>query len=470
MTTDQTRDACTFNGPTRALESERRGSCGAYFALIIIIMIYIMLSCIDLSQSGLLRVRLPRALGGDEPHYVLIASSVAYDHDFDLGNDYERVAAGRADAGLALAGQVLDHHTVVLDPGGAGSILWQRTRVAEAGRSGVFRLLPGAPGYASSPIAVERPAHPPALSAAVGVVAAAVAWLSGRHVDVEAVFALVNLAAGAAAIMATYGAGRAVLPPWGAVLACAILTLASPWLAYGQLLFSETAAGLLLVLALGAILREAPVSAGVFSAGAFWIKPPFVCAGLAWIVYLAVARRPAQAARMAAVCTLGGVALVLFNFWLARTPFVSGAEGFVPARGVWTALMTLVSPGHGLLVFAPWVLPTFIVGALLLREPAHRGVIVALLLPAVLYYPVVSSHRSLGGYGYGPRYWVAMMPILAIAACYCVRARATRSVLGSMVLTVALAAVASLTSVPCVRSVMNLSPHVALRRVVRSVF
>ena len=41
----------------------------------------------------------PYLIGGDEPHYALMAHSIAVDHDIDLTQDYIRVAAGSKAAG-----------------------------------------------------------------------------------------------------------------------------------------------------------------------------------------------------------------------------------------------------------------------------------------------------------------------------------------------------------------------------------
>lgn len=52
----------------------------------------------------------PRIIGGDEPYYALMASSIATDGDFDLREDYERVARGSNAAGAAFASVTLEPH------------------------------------------------------------------------------------------------------------------------------------------------------------------------------------------------------------------------------------------------------------------------------------------------------------------------------------------------------------------------
>ncbi len=61
----------------------------------------------------------PALIGGDEPHYALMAHSVAMDGDFSLDNNYIEVEAGAQSAGRKHAGKVLDHH--LLPSGNTGS-------------------------------------------------------------------------------------------------------------------------------------------------------------------------------------------------------------------------------------------------------------------------------------------------------------------------------------------------------------
>ena len=55
----------------------------------------------------------PALIGGDEPHYALMAHSLAVDGDLDLEEDYRRVEAGSPAAGRKIAGWRLDRHVRV---------------------------------------------------------------------------------------------------------------------------------------------------------------------------------------------------------------------------------------------------------------------------------------------------------------------------------------------------------------------
>ncbi|MCZ7650501.1 MAG: hypothetical protein M5U13_04780 [Thermoanaerobaculia bacterium] len=52
----------------------------------------------------------PALIGGDEPHYALLAHSLASDCDLELSDDYAAVEEGSAAAGRKRAGQGLDRH------------------------------------------------------------------------------------------------------------------------------------------------------------------------------------------------------------------------------------------------------------------------------------------------------------------------------------------------------------------------
>ncbi|MEY4547857.1 MAG: hypothetical protein RL685_4052 [Pseudomonadota bacterium] len=65
-----------------------------------------------------LKLRLPYAFLGDEPHYLITLNSVLWDGDVELGNNYARAWLGHVDSGLHRAGQILDHHTYLHSFGG----------------------------------------------------------------------------------------------------------------------------------------------------------------------------------------------------------------------------------------------------------------------------------------------------------------------------------------------------------------
>jgi len=53
----------------------------------------------------------PRVLSGDLPHYLVVASSIVKDGDFDLTNNYEDAENGNCDTGFNAKGKTIDHHS-----------------------------------------------------------------------------------------------------------------------------------------------------------------------------------------------------------------------------------------------------------------------------------------------------------------------------------------------------------------------
>jgi hypothetical protein len=56
---------------------------------------------------------IPNIYSGDEPHYLILANSIRFDRDLELGSDYEGVRNGSNRAGKIFTGKPLDHHTVI---------------------------------------------------------------------------------------------------------------------------------------------------------------------------------------------------------------------------------------------------------------------------------------------------------------------------------------------------------------------
>lgn len=320
-----------------------------------------------------------RATSGDEPHYLLVTNSLLHDRDLELQEDYRRVEAGGADAGVWFRGVWLHHHTIVVGHG-----LWLKLACVPPG-------------------AVEVPAHPPAFPAMLALLVVPFRPAKDRTEHFAGV--AVALLAWLAAVATFAGALRAGLTPRRAAVAAGLL-VASPWLAYARGFYSEIAIGLALALGFWALQAGRPGLAAAAAAAAAILKPPFALVGAAWIVERWWAGERRAALRMAAVLGAAGLALVAFNVGFAKTPVVAGAEGFVPARSLRWLFGTLFDLKHGLFVFVPWAL----VAAVDLRRWR------AMLLPALPYLALVGAHATLGGFCYGPRYWIPFLPWFAIAA------------------------------------------------------
>lgn len=320
----------------------------------------------------------PALLGGDEPHYALMAHSLAVDRDLDLDADYGRVADGSREAGVRFAGRRLTPH------------------VAE--RHGRLRFahglgLPLLAAPAVFVLSVVAPHAGPDWPLGLGMLAlTGTALLAG----VELLGRLTGDARAAVAVgVATY--------------------FGTPLWFYSRTFFTEPAIWSLVVLGIWFFVRERPVAAGVALGAAFWCKETgllAVVAVLGAVLVLRGARRtlPALAAW-----------LVVAALWLGRGWLLYG-EPFATAQpfttGAWSGLGHVLLDGrHGLLGFAPLVLV-----ALLPVGPLPAGATVvrrAAGLLAAAYVAVTAAWIDWGGGTcYGPRLLVPAIAGLAVPVSF----------------------------------------------------
>ncbi|HEV8238897.1 MAG TPA: hypothetical protein VGS57_05980 [Thermoanaerobaculia bacterium] len=322
---------------------------------------------------------------GDEPYYLLVTHSLAYDFDADLANNY---AAGDS---LRFLPRRLEPQPG--DPVGQHGELYSRHNV-------VLPLLLALP---------YRIAGAAGACAAMAALTAALAWLTlrlARH--------------------------RFAASPGGAMLAWALLAFAPPLLLYSHQVWVEVPAALLIVLALDALRKlESDRRAVVL----FWtmvvllplLKLRFAAfAGLltllAWWRSGRQQRGLVERVRGLAAAAAGMVALfaaiLAFNharFGAALKTY--GLEQLLPEAG-WQvvlarALGLFFDVGFGLFTTAPlWMLLIPAVLLLARRRPALAAELAFLVVP---YLMLVSFRREWYG-GWSPpfRYGLAVLPLLAL--------------------------------------------------------
>ena len=410
-------------------------------------------------HDGLARTS-PAVTSGDEPHYLLVVSSLLYDHDLQLQEDYRRVLAGGAQAGLSYRGNELDHHTILVNVRTGEHELWARVYDWTAHvpckqpcvpfRKLTQRLAPG-------PDVVEVPAHPPAWPLLLALLVAP--FRPGPEaLEAEAGNA-VALLAWLALVVTAFTATRAGFSPREALCAALLAGIASPWLAYTRSYFAEVPIGLALSLALWALLARRPFLAGLGLVAAAALKPPFGLTGAVWAVDLWLHGRRKEALQLGAVVLAGGAAIAGFNLWLAHTPVIAGTIGFEPGTpGLGAIGVMLFDNAHGLLNFAPWALLALWVAA---RQSSVRGPewVRWISLGAAPYLVIVAATSTPeGGYCYGPRYWIPLIPWLALLA---MQARGARKLLAALAL---IGAVIALPGALRYRHLFNEPAIAALRR------
>lgn len=359
----------------------------------------------------------PIASSGDEPHYLIMISSLLIDRDLDLANNYESARRGGFDAGRRRVSRNLDHHTVVTDRRTGHSALWGQLFGLEPRPcdprdptcTGYNRATNLFPDYTpNNPNFAERPWHSvpfPALLALLIAGSRQEAFEAKATYMVVLISWLTGLVTYACALK--LGLNR----NWS-LGAVAVLFFASPWFVYSHSLFAMTFLGLLLALALLAMLYRRFIIAPILITIASMQSEAFVVIIPAWAFYLYFTKQK----KAGWMLGLAGITSLVVAGLINRLLL-----GRVSLRGMWILFSPVlweayVEPGRGLFLFVPWCLVVFFFLGVLLynwRTDLDRPImlIAAAFLPMAAIYTFM---QDTGGDGFGPRYWVPHLPWLSI--------------------------------------------------------
>ncbi|MGQ9496608.1 MAG: hypothetical protein ACUVRY_10245 [Thermoanaerobaculaceae bacterium] len=319
----------------------------------------------------------PALIGGDEPHYALMAHALATGGDLDLAEAYRQVAEGSKIAGRKFAGKILDKH---LRPYGGGEI---------------FSHPLGLPMLAAPLIWLKNcvsPAAPPDLL--LGLMTVAITFLA--------------LAAGLD-LVAALGWGRA------GVLAVLTLYFSTPLWYYSRTFFTEPFLWALPVLALWAVSRRRQLLATVCLGLVVLVKEPAVLTVTAIVGVSLIVGGWRWAAALGAGPAVAGILYFAKNLLVYGNPLVMSQAFQVgePLRGF---IGTLFDSAHGLLPFAPVVaviLVSYPLGVLhpCTKAPLHTAALAVFLAWLVLVALWVDWR---GGSCFGPRLLLPVLPAFVV--------------------------------------------------------
>jgi hypothetical protein len=204
-------------------------------------------------------------------------------------------------------------------------------------------------------------------------------------------------------------------------MAVALLLFASPWLAYARSFYSEVIAGLLFTTALFLYLASSPSLAAATIGLALWVKPQYGLIGAAWVAELLLRRRYRQSLAMIAIVGAAASALLLFNQYGARRWLVGGNFGFQFGNPIAGFYATLAGSHYGLLAYAPWALigacgAAWVLTRRALSEQASDRLLIAVAPGLLLNLIMLSLLGFSPATCWGPRYWVPLLPWLALAS------------------------------------------------------
>jgi hypothetical protein len=389
-------------------------------------------------QGGIRRVE-PQAVSGDEPHYLIMINSLLFDRDLRLDPDFMRVRAGGYEAGARFRGRKFGGHAVLVN---------RRTRENAKCHEGCSEESIRALGGNLDELAMY-PAHPVGFPAFMALLALP---FQPEPQQVEGVVGTLNLLLSIVGVLLAYAGARKAGLAQGPSFATAILLgFASAWFPYARSYFSESAIGVALLLGFVSLRMRRPVLCGIAIGVAASMKSVFALCGLVWVIERLWARRYREAGLLTASMAVCGLLQVWFNMRLLGSAVSVGAGSFVSANGWQSFRETLFDPSHGLFPFMPWAVLALLWAPAGFRRAAtspSKGLDTharrQLALPLFSFLAVYSIIGWGPGYCYGPRYWVALLPFLAMAAVdFAVSGKEWR-----LHLTGALAAVGMLVAVP----------------------
>jgi len=378
------------------LPHDRLQRAAVFLVFLALLFLMFAVTRVELVPGPKLRIGFVAPAAGDQIHYEIALDTILFDHTLELQDAYAR--------------RGFDHHTIVVNKRTGHHASW-------------FVVLPDLSlsrrsfyekEFAASPDVYEVSAHPIAFPALLAVVLAPFHPYPG---DVDRDASLVMVLVSWLTVVVTYLVARRIGMGRGcALLSATVLALASPWLGYTRSLFAEPAIGLSLALAIWAFESGRPMLCASAAAAAAIFKPPFALVGAGFIMERIWARKFNEAAAMAKVLSALGIGLMAFNYWLARTPIITGNLGLEPSWSLGPLYRTLLGPKHGLFRFAPWTIYAFVALGFGLLTGNGSSPLRRMAIPILLFMGLLALD-SLGPlYCYGPRYWVPMLPWLAIAA------------------------------------------------------
>ena len=393
------------------------------------------------------RAGLPWVTSGDEPHYLVMLHSVLRDGDLDLRNNYDSALRGSTEAGARFARDPLYHHAAYY-PGGRFAHWYSlyNSAAPPVEREGWWRF-PARPG--TPPELADQPeysTHPPGLP----LVWAALLWPWRDSTRLESYTLLLSgLVTCAAAWIFRRFMRRGGLDEGWSNLATAVTFLGTPVWHYGRTDFAEPYLLCLALLAYHLLLAvDRPgffraSTAGAALAVGLLIKPPFALLAAPLFLLLVLRRQWGRAAVMALpLLAAAGATLVLNDRWFGSPwrpaqAWNSGnlAGGMAGFFFRWDKGLIFYAPAL-ILALACW--PRFVRTA-----GATAWVLLGGIVP---YFLLMSLWKEWhGGYCYGPRLILPLLPLAfaaLVTAPACLAARAGQATVQRLVELVILASLA----------------------------
>lgn len=354
---------------------------------------------------------LPTVLAGDEPHFLIMINSLVNDGDLELKNNYASVHRGSSQAGMLWAGTPLDHHTVWYL--GGERLQWahifeldnSKWQEDSAGwpkptiRQGITVDVSDLPEYSHHPAGLAFLLAPFLFP-----------FRGTSYLEPMAVFY-----SGIAVVLAMMFF-RLLIQEFTsdlclANLVTALAFLGTPVWHYGRTLFTEP---FLLFFAISAyflaLRKRMSLLPGCLMAAGILMKLPFLLLMLPLLVDLLIQKRFKRVVFFSLPVVIS-VALTFFmNYTMFGSPFKT-TQHYIIGNFKEGTIGLLLFWDHGILPFAPVVLIALLAWPKFMRNHFRESLMFA--TGFILYFLLMAFYGLWhGGWCYGPRYVVPVIPFL----------------------------------------------------------
>jgi hypothetical protein len=323
------------------------------------------------------------------------------DGDLELANNYNSVHQGSEQAGYRFRGLGLDHHTMWYE----GKQLWHWFQFYESW---------GKPYPVLKKGVQEPPAHPELPWNVPGLALLLAPFLFPFRGTTYLEPAALLLSAAAA--FGSFWCLRRILSKylddtWKVNMIAAFSVLGTPLWHYSRTLFPEGFLAFFLLACLWLYFEERFFSAGIFLAVAIFVKPPIGLAGLPLLAEMLLRKRFQPLLLFSVPLAISTAAFFAVNAGVYGGPLNAPSDIYfqLPFR---TLLWQMVS-FRGIVPFVPIIVLAFAGWPAFFR--LHRREAILLLACFCMWYFFIASLESWeGGYSYGPRFMVPIIPLLLV--------------------------------------------------------
>jgi hypothetical protein len=358
-----------------------------------------------------INIDLPSVYNGDEPHYLLMMSSIVNDGDLDLKNNYLAVHEGSAQAGKRFAGTPFEHQTFwyVNDK----YFGWWDAYEDQWGPGDSGRLKPRTKDTVVAKVTARLPeygAHPPGL--ALFLAPALYPFKNSMLFEPMAIFyaALIMVAA---LFFCRYLLCAYTTDSRRRTMCAAIIFLGSPLWFYARTLYSEGTMTFLAVAAYALFIsgKKALVPGLLIGLGVLF-KPVFGILAVPLFFTMARNKEMGKLVRFSAAVFTGIAILFLLNYRMSGS-FLKATQLYImgnPLSGAWGLFSNTT---HGILLLCPAFLIALTLWPSFIRKHGYKA-----WIPAwgfLLYFIVMATFANWrGGDSYGPRLIVPVLPFLLL--------------------------------------------------------